>query len=709
MTLRLTGTESAQTPVCRRGDRCRRLSMQTLRWYKNRLAAMSGPEIVWRLGGKVRDTFDRVTWSARKAPPELRRIAHANGRPLSFEGDGRVSGGLWLEPGRSDSDYLSAWREALAAEANDLLAGRMRLFGRVVEVGRAIDWNYEYNAKRPMPRGYAADIDYRDYRETGDCKWAWEPSRHHQLVVLGRAYRVTGDRRYATAVVDLLRSWMEQCPIGVGMQWRSPLELAIRVINWVWALEMIRPSGAVDAGMGERLVGVAYRHLWDIARKYSKYSSANNHSIGEAAGVYVGAAYWPQLNDAAAWRAEAKDLLVKEMLGQVDADGVHQELAVGYHLFVTQFFTLAGLAGRRIGDEFPAEYWVRLEKMYAFVAKLCEGGDPPLMNDCDDGYVLNLGRGSGAFRHWLLAGARLFGRDEFAAIAGADAEVGETAYWLLGRDEGKRHSSAPAGSNADVASGNETIGSAAFKVAGIYLLQCGQRGGDDRISVGFDCGPLGFGSIAAHGHADALAVTLRVGGQDVLVDPGTFDYFSHPDWRDYYRSTRAHNTIEIDGQDQSTMVGLFNWSERATARCLDWRTNADGARVVGEHDGYRQMGVTHRRTVSLERAERRVVIEDELVGPAGMTFAQYWHFGENCAVRPETPHRFLVSLPKGTVRLEIDPGLTVECVRGTADSKIGWVSRAYHHRVAANALRCCGTVGGHTAPRTVIVMLDYPI
>jgi len=676
---------------------------------------MSGPEIAWRIGGKVRDTLDRVTWSARKSPPDLRRIAHANGRPLTVQGDGRITRGHWPEPGRTDSDYVPAWRDALVAEAEDLLAGRMRMFGRVVEVGSAIDWNYEYNAKRATPCGCAADIDYRDYRETGDCKWAWEPSRHYQLVVLGRAYRATGDRRYATAVVDLLRSWMEQCPIGVGMQWRSPLELAIRIINWVWALEMIRPSGAVDGATGERIVGVAYRHLWDIARKYSKYSSANNHSIGEAAGVYVGAAYWPQLNAASAWRAGAKDLLVKEMLGQVDADGVHKELAVGYHLFVTQFFTLAGLAGRRIGDEFPAEYWARLEKMYAFVAKLCEGGEPPLMNDCDDGYVLNLGRGSGAFRDWLLAGARLFGRDDFAAIAGLDSEVGETAYWLLDREAGKKVLSAPVDTRASrgertaADAGDAGIASAAFKEAGFYLLQCGHRGDDDRISVGFDCGPLGFGSIAAHGHADALAVTLRVGGQDVLVDPGTFDYFSHPDWRDYYRSTRAHNTIEVAGQDQSTMVGLFNWSERATARCLDWQVDAGGARVTGEHDGYRRLGVTHRRTVVLEAAARRVVIEDVLTGPAEVTFSQYWHFGENCAVRSETPRRFQVSLPKGAVRLEFEPGLTIECVRGTADSKIGWVSRAYHHRVAAEALRCCGTVGSCTAARTVISMLDCPI
>src|SRR5690606_18145054 len=104
-------------------------------------------------------------------------------------------------------------------------------------------WNYEYKAQRPTPLIRSPRIDYRDYAETGDCKFVWEPSRHQHWVVLGRAYRLTGDAHYAQEVIDQLESWSQACPFGYGMQWRSPLELAIRLIQWVWALELIRPSG----------------------------------------------------------------------------------------------------------------------------------------------------------------------------------------------------------------------------------------------------------------------------------------------------------------------------------------------------------------------------------------------------------------------------------------------------------------------------------
>ncbi len=69
----------------------------------------------------------------------------------------------------------------------------------------------------------------------------------------------------------------------------------------------------------------------------------------------------------------------------------------------------------------------------------------------------------------------------------------------------------------------------------------------------------GFLSIAAHAHADALSVELRYGGVDIFADPGTYCYHGEPEWRSYFRSTIAHNTVEVDGQNQSADGGAFLW------------------------------------------------------------------------------------------------------------------------------------------------------
>jgi len=655
---------------------------------------MTMPEVAWRIRNKVRESIDRCAWNADRPLPALAMIARSNGHPATAAGDPRVVGVL-PAPGMPIDGFNEKWAARCIAEADDLLAGRLTLFGRTIETGRGVNWNYEFNAQRATPLRYAGSIDYRDHREVGDCKWAWEPSRHQHLVILGRAYRLTGDSRYAALVVEHIESWIEQCPVGMGMQWRSPLELAIRLINWVWALSLIEPAGVVTASSAERMLAVAYQHMRDVSRKYSKYSSANNHTIGEAAGVYIGAAYWPQLVEAGQWRAEAKRILIEEIDRQVLPDGVHAELAVGYHLFVLQFLTLAGLASRRIGDDFPQAYWDRLEKMYTYVAALLEGGAPPLFNDCDDGFVLNLSKGAGAFADWLDVGARLFARNDFAA------EAGEASHWLLG--------SRSDASASDRKAAVTTLKSRSFDDAGLYLLQSGHCGSADRISLTFDCGALGFGSIAAHGHADALSFTLRIGGHDVLVDPGTYDYFTHRAWRDYFRGTRAHNTIVVNGRDQSIPVGLFNWREKAAARRLKFETNGEMSVVEGEHDGYlASAGVVHRRRIELDGANRRIHIVDHLTGGSEFDLAYFLHFSEQCDVSIEGDNIVRIAMSGASLRLSIDSCVDIEIVKGDEAGLCGWVSRRYHGKTAVPTLRGRCRVRGDTILNSVITVETPP-
>src|SRR4029453_10619991 len=138
----------------------------------------------------------------------------------------------------------------------------------------------------------------------------------HHLVVLGRAYRATGEARYAEALVEQLQSWIDQCPFGRGMNWRSPLELAIRLINWVWAVDLVLESGLVAGAFRSSLRRALYLHLWLITRSYSRGSSANNHRIGEAAGVFVATSYFPDLDESGRWRRESQRILEEEIGAQ---------------------------------------------------------------------------------------------------------------------------------------------------------------------------------------------------------------------------------------------------------------------------------------------------------------------------------------------------------------------------------------------------------
>lgn len=649
--------------------------MQSLAWYARRLRAMTPGEAAGRVRATLRDVVDPALrpLRVRRAHRKVRQLTSEQTETRLVPADLPV--GRWGNGSATAAER--AWARGLAARAQRLANGRHRVFDvDDLWLGDPIDWNRDAKHGVAAPRQYAGFIDYRDFRVTGDAKFVWEPNRHHHLVVLARAYRATGDVAYARAVAEQWRQWLDQCPFGTGMNWRSPLELAVRLINWVWALDLVRTARVVDSALHERLMSAAYLHLWEISRKYSGGSSANNHRIGEAAGVYIGSTYFADLDDAPRWRAASRRILCAEIEAQTYPDGGSREQAVGYQFFVLQFFLLAGILARRSGDDFPPAYWERLRRMCAFVAALGEGGPYPLFGDCDDGYVLDVDAGPHDVRPWLATAAILL--DDGTLKPGA-GPMPEAPAWLLGPSSAARYqalASPPSG---------RVLESRAFPESGYYLLQGGRVDQPEAVSVVFDCGPLGMGALAAHGHADALSFALRVGGADVLVDPGTYDYFTYPAWRNYFRSTRAHNTVVVDEMDQSVMLGPFLWGERAQAHCREWTPTANGGRVVGEHDGYRRLAdpVVHRRALELDGERRELRVTDELIGRGRHGAAACFHLAESARLVEHSGQRLLIEVGATRVELVFDRRLDLNVLHGSEQPIGGWVSRGYHRKSAS--------------------------
>jgi len=634
--------------------------MQSMQWYFRRLRAMSPGEIAWRLRSLARDVCDRPL----RAPRVRWAGSYARASDANFNETVRIA--------PSDDGLVPDADPALLTRAGLIAGGRLQMFDTTAAVGPRPDWNRDYKHGVAAPLRHAPSIDYRDFRAVGDCKFVWEPSRHQHFVLLARAWRATGDARYLDAIAAHWESWLDQCPFGLGMQWRSPLELAVRIINWTWTWELTR-AAPLPAELRTRVLASVLLHVWDIARKFSRDSSANNHLVGEAAGVFIAAAYFDRLHPRMpAWRAAARRILCQEIERQTGQDGVNREQAFGYHVFVTQLFTLAAIVGDRLGESFPDAYRNTLRAQHAFIAAQLEAGPAPMVGDADDGYVLDLGADPLDPREWLAVGATLFRDAELKAVAGA---FSGTAQCLLGAEGGARFAA------IEPLSARRPLRCRAFPSAGHYLLQAGAADHEDSVSVTFDCGPLGYGPLAAHGHADALSVSVRAFGVDVLVDPGTYDYFSRRVWRDYFRGTSAHNTVEVDGRDQSEMLGRFQWGARAAARVLQWRPTRPAPLVQGEHDGYRRLAdpVIHRRTVELDPARRAARIVDELEARGAHTYAQWLHFSESCRVRA-LDGGFEIDTGRGLLTLSVDPRLEVTELRGSDDPIGGWVSRGYHRK-----------------------------
>ena len=198
------------------------------------------------------------------------------------------------------SQGLEATALLYRRRADDILQGRIPLFDQPdCAIGFPPQWNRDPLTGITAPMSFGKQIDYRDERLVGNIKTLWEPSRHLQLVTLAQAWALTRDARYADGCRTLVASWIEQCPYPRGVHWSSSLELAIRLLNWAVAWDLL---GGFDAPLFEGAEGRRFRDAW-LASVYqhchfieghlSRHSSANNHLLGEWMGLHIASLVWP--------------------------------------------------------------------------------------------------------------------------------------------------------------------------------------------------------------------------------------------------------------------------------------------------------------------------------------------------------------------------------------------------------------------------------
>jgi hypothetical protein len=651
-------------------------------WYWNRLRCMSARELLHRAQQKASARIEKLGIGTADTAPQADLSHEVHG---FLEADGRVPSEIYTKA------------------ATAVLDGHLTVFGLDYECGAIPQWNRDPKTGTVAPLKFGKTLNYRDESLVGDIKYLWEPNRHLHLVALAQAYRLTHEPRFLDGVQRQLESWFDQCPYLLGPNWSSSLELGIRLINWsiVWQLIGGASSPVFAGGNGASFRGrwltSIYQHMHFIRGHFSRYSSANNHLIGEAAGLFVGAVTWPYWARCRRWADDAQGVLEREAQLQNAPDGVNREQAVSYQQFVLDFLLLPALAGRVNDRGFSREYWQRIEAMLEYLASIMDfGGHVPMIGDADDGYAVRLSQEPDfcPYRSLLATGAILFGRGDFKAKA---SRLDDKTRWLLGADAERDYDALPAEPQALPVR-------RAFPDGGYYILGCDFET-DREIRGIVDAGPVGYLSIAAHGHADALALTLSVGGREFLVDPGTYAYHTQKQWRDYFRGTGAHNTVVVDGENQSEIGGNFMWLRKAAARCEKWESSAGMDYFAGTHDGFARLAdpVSHRREIRFDKRTRHFYVTDTLECRDAHRVECFWHFSEDCDVSIEA--NALTAVNNGArIRMILsDPKLRFDLCRGQSEPPCGWISRSFDVRVPTVTARVVLEVSGTTSVMTEIV------
>jgi hypothetical protein len=294
----------------------------------------------------------------------------------------------------------------------------------------------------------------------------------------------------------------------------------------------------------------------------------------------------------------------------------------------------------------------------------------------------------------IATGAVLFARPDLAARAGA--LDGKTAT-LLGVEAVRRLAQLKQRGRTGYRPRLQ------FPESGYYLLGSG-FGTPDEVRLLVDAGPLGYLSLAAHGHADALSIVLSIGDREILVDPGTFAYHTDPSWRRYFRSTLAHNTVGVDDQDQSVQAGNFMWTHHAHARCIEFEAFGERQRFLGEHYGYQRLEdpVVHRREIVFDTRRQIIEVTDMLRCEGEHRARRSWHFAEDCQVERSGAG---LKVTSGHTQVFLEPREELESVQlhtGGGPDQGGWVSRSFGRKQPATTVHWTSRIRGVTVLRTRI-------
>jgi len=675
-----------------------------------KLFRMSPAEIGCRGRQEVLKTVERVGLTKTQAAGSEWEVLHS----LYVESDGKSAAELYLEGDSTraatvmlnhfrsqsgsfffagfDEDWDEEWqtkvqdadRQEIIAAAEALCRNEFDLLGyealRFTSAeGGEIDWHLDSVSGKRAPFVHWSRIDPLNPAQLGDSKVVWELNRHQWLLQLGQAYRFTGEARYARKYVEALTDWMEKNPPGFGVNWSSSLEVSLRLISWCWALMFFRDSPALTPQFFLRLLSSIRSHAKHIERYLSLYYSPNTHLTGEALGLVYAATLFPKFNDAERWCRLGRTVLLDQMEKQILPDGVFFEQSTRYQIYTTEIYLHFLILAER--NQLPIPCWVG-EKVTSLLDFLLvvrrPDGTMPQIGDADGGCLLPLLRRKPDDSCGLFSvAAAFFRRDDFAWAAQSS---GVEVMWLLGA--AGRYGFLSLRQKSPTARLN------LFTQGGYVVMRNHWRA--DSHQLIFDVGPLGCGGSSGHGHADMLSIQCSAFGENYLVDAGTGCYTGNLHWRDYFRSTQAHNTITLDDESQACPAGPFSWKARQPSATLTNVVSRAGFTLIdASHDAWtsRDNPVIHRRRVLFVKRMYWVIIDD-MQGTTTHDIALRFQFAP-LPVTALADDWVLAAGRNGSALLLktlTNSSTNRELTCGASHPMRGWVSPDYGQRVAAPVL-----------------------
>lgn len=417
-----------------------------------------------------------------------------------------------------------------------------------------------------------------------DLEWLILLHKFYYFKELSGAYAYTGDERYALKWVSLIDSWIEQVNDG----FIDSQVTGRRLQQWLLSYQTF-----VVLGRSRSIRPAFFERFLESIHSQCRYLCAHltpegNHRTLELYAIFLVAVTFPEFQSSACFLDFSIEAMVDNMRQDLLPDGVHRELSTDYHHTVLKnYLRFVGLA-RLNGIQVPTACLKRLQKALEFSCYVHKpDGSIPAINDGDCNNYLPL----------LTKALADFPSEPIRYVV----SQGRQGTPPLER-------------------------SRVFSDSGYAIMRSEWTGTpyEEARYLFFDCASLGFGS---HGHYDALGFEMAAFGHDLIVDPGRYTYNENSgdgcNWRRYFKSTAAHNTVVVDGLDQMPYrSGRPQEPEpEVSMRCF---VSASGFDYIHGQVVSHRYPVVHQRKILFAVPEYWIV-SDLLTGEGRHDYDQYFH------------------------------------------------------------------------------------
>ena len=485
-------------------------------------------------------------------------------------------------------------KRTIIEQADKVLDGYCNVLGYNGKRG-VDDWSTDLKTSFLWKPGrFYTDYVQINLNNSSDVKVPWEISRGHHLLLLAQAYKITHKNKYSDAIQTQLYSWIRNNPLMKSINWTCSMEVAIRAINWMYALQMA--GNTLSNEFAKVIVKSLYNHgffIMNNLEKQGRYSA--NHYMSDIVGLLYLGRLFNNTKVGKGWYDFALQEFYYEIRTQVLPSGFHYERSVSYHRLVLEMIAYSCVLLCNIGESIPADIEYRVRQMFKVTdAYLKPNGHAPAIGDEDDGRFLPFVPFEFHDHKYLLDYAQKFNVDYRNAFC--------LDVW-------------------------NDAGMAVMKKNGVYLF-VNNAGLSRYPNIGENGG--------SHTHCDLLSFELATEIGDIIVDPGTYTYTANAMKRNEFRSTRKHNTIMVDAIEQYEFddVNMFRMKNMSTPGAIECQREDGKEVLIASY--VRNLGkdnLSHHRSFELSGSALVIVDIVRLAGEHRMK--QYFHLAADCDVDDE--------------------------------------------------------------------------